>query len=119
MTAKKGKARPRQAAKPAVNKLGIARISAAGSRHKRNPLIVYWPRLLFLIPMIAVLWVPFYNRFEPSLCGIPFFYWYQLALVLIGATIVLAVYLLETRLTKVTPRAGDASVDPGATGDVL
>jgi hypothetical protein len=68
--------------------------------------------------MVAVLWVPFYNRTEPSLGGIPFFYWYQLALVLAGATVVLAVYLLETRLTKVTPRAS-ASVDPGATGDVL
>jgi len=75
--------------------------------------------MLLLVPFVGLLWVPFYNFTEPTLFGFPFFYWYQLALVLIGATIVLAVYLLETRLTKVTPRAGDASVDPGATGDVL
>ena len=40
----------------------------------------YWPRLLFLIPFVAMLWVPSYNRIEPELGGIPFFYWYQLGL---------------------------------------
>ncbi len=115
MTAKTGKARPRHAAKAAANTPGKG---SSPNRHGRKRLIAYWPRLLFLIPMVAVLWVPFYNRIEPSLGGIPFFYWYQLALVLVGAAVVLTVYLLETRLTKVTPRAS-ASVDPGATGDVL
>ena len=45
----------------------------------------YWPRLLLLIPFFAVLWVPSYNRLEPALGGVPFFYWYQLAWILIGA----------------------------------
>jgi hypothetical protein len=36
-------------------------------------------RLLLLLPFIGLLWVPFYNRAEPSLFGFPFFYWYQLA----------------------------------------
>jgi hypothetical protein len=36
----------------------------------------YWG-LLLLIPFIALLWVPFYNREEPAIAGIPFFYWYQ------------------------------------------
>jgi hypothetical protein len=39
-------------------------------------------------------------------------------LILGGSALVLIVYLLETRVTGVTPRAG-AHVDPGATGDVL
>ena len=39
----------------------------------------FWPRLLFLIPVAVVLWVPLYNRIEPELGGIPFFYWYQVA----------------------------------------
>jgi hypothetical protein len=34
--------------------------------------IRYWPRLLFAIPLTAILWVPSYNRIEPSLGGIPF-----------------------------------------------
>ena len=33
--------------------------------------------LLLIVPFIALLWVPFYNRIEPQLFGIPFFYWYQ------------------------------------------
>jgi hypothetical protein len=78
----------------------------------------YWPRLFLAIPPLAAMWVPSYNRVEPALGGVPFFYWYQLAWILIAAFIVLVVYLLETRVTKVTPRAS-AHVDPGATGDVL
>ncbi len=62
----------------------------------------YWPRLLFLVPFLAMLWVPSYNRIEPELGGIPFFYWYQLAWILIGAAIVLVVYAIETKITRVT-----------------
>ena len=39
----------------------------------------HWPRLLFIIPFAAIMWVPSYNRIEPRLAGIPFFHWYQLA----------------------------------------
>jgi hypothetical protein len=88
------------------------------SKKAKSGWLRYWPRLLLVIPLVVVMWVPFYNRLEPALGGVPFFYWYQLACVLIGAAVVLVVYLLETRVTGVTPRAS-ASVDPGATGDVL
>ena len=107
MAAKEKKAAPRQTVKPDPAKA-----------KRPAGLIAYWPRLLFIIPVGLVMWVPFYNRTEPSLGGVPFFYWYQLAWVLIGAALVLVVYLLETRVTGVTPRTG-AHVDPGATGDVL
>lgn len=59
-----------------------------------------WPRLLFAIPFIAVLWVPSYNTIEPEFGGIPFFYWYQLAWILIGALVVLTVYLLEAQIRR-------------------
>ena len=88
------------------------------SKKAKSGWLRYWPRLLLVIPLVVVMWVPFYNRLEPALGGVPFFFWYQLACVLIGAAVVLVVYLLETRVTGVTPRAS-ASVDPGATGDVL
>jgi Protein of unknown function (DUF3311) len=77
----------------------------------------HWPRLLLVIPFVMALWVPSYNRIEPKLADIPFFYWYQLTWVLIGAVIVLAVYLIETRLTGVTARA--ALDQTGTPGDVL
>lgn len=48
--------------------------------------------LLLLIPMIAVIWVPFYNDLEPRLLGFPFFYWYQLLWVPLSAVIIGVVY---------------------------
>ena len=52
-------------------------------------------RLLLLIPFVAVLWVPFYNSVQPAWFGIPFFYWYQLLWVILGAVIIAIVYRLE------------------------
>lgn len=53
--------------------------------------------LLLFLPFIAVLWVPFYNSAEPSWAGIPFFYWYQMLWIPLGALILLPVYLVEER----------------------
>jgi hypothetical protein len=53
-----------------------------------------WWYLLLLIQFIAVLWVPFYNAKEPSLYGIPFFYWYQMLWVIIGAILTAIVYVV-------------------------
>ena len=53
--------------------------------------------LLLLVPYVAVLWVPFYNRIEPQLAGIPFFYWYQLMWIVLGAAVLLPVYIIEER----------------------
>jgi hypothetical protein len=51
-----------------------------------------WWYLLFVAQFIAVLWPPLYNRAEPSLIGLPFFYWYQLLWVIIGAVFTAIVY---------------------------
>lgn len=56
---------------------------------------VLWVRLLLLIPFVAMLWVSSYNRVAPSIAGVPFFYWYQLAWVIIGAVIIGVVYTVE------------------------
>jgi Protein of unknown function (DUF3311) len=52
-------------------------------------------RLLLILPFIAVLWVPFYNRTQPTLWSLPFYYWYQMLWILLGAVIIGLVYLLE------------------------
>jgi hypothetical protein len=52
-------------------------------------------RLLFVLPFIAVLWVSTYNRIEPELFGLPFFYWYQLLWVIIASIIAGLVYKAE------------------------
>ncbi len=51
-----------------------------------------WWYLLFLVQIIAVIWPPFYNKAEPSWIGLPFFYWYQLLWVVIGAVLTAIVY---------------------------
>ena len=64
-----------------------------------------------------MLWVPSYNRLEPSLGGVPFFYWYQLAWILVGAAIVLLVYALDRKITHAPKSAsGDTT---GVPGDIL
>jgi uncharacterized protein DUF3311 len=51
-----------------------------------------WWHLLFIIQFVAVLWPPFYNKAEPYFIGIPFFYWYQLLWVILGAILTAIVY---------------------------
>ena len=42
---------------------------------------------LFLIVIAVSISVPLYNRIEPRLLGIPFFYWFQFVLVIISAIV--------------------------------
>lgn len=48
--------------------------------------------MLLLIQFIFLLWVPSYNRLEPTWIGLPFFYWYQLLWVIISAVLTGIVY---------------------------
>jgi len=57
-------------------------------RSDRSPWI--W---LLLLPLVVALWPPLYNRRSPQLFGIPFFYWYQLAIISVGVGCTLVVYL--------------------------
>ena len=50
-----------------------------------------WWYLLLLIPFVALLWVPFYNRLDPVIFGIPFFYWYQFVWVILTSLVILFV----------------------------
>jgi hypothetical protein len=51
-----------------------------------------WWYLLFVIQIVVALWTPLYNRVEPSLMGIPFFYWFQLLWVIVSAVFTAVVY---------------------------
>ncbi len=64
-------------------------VAAQPSRHRRG---WTWWYLLFLVQFVAVLWPPFFNRLDPRWFGIPFFYWYQLLWVIIGAACTATVY---------------------------
>jgi hypothetical protein len=47
---------------------------------------------LLAVPFIALLWVPFYNSIEPTLWGIPFFYWYQFLWVILTSALIIWVH---------------------------
>ena len=51
-----------------------------------------WWYLLLLIPLIATLWMPFYARWNPTVAGFPFFYWYQFLWVILSVIITAIVY---------------------------
>jgi len=56
--------------------------------------------ILVLIPVVAMMWVPSYTKATPRLWGFPFFYWYQLLWLFIGAGCVGAAYLVVTRAAR-------------------
>ena len=41
------------------------------------------------------LWVPLYNKADPTLRGFPFFYWFQFLLIICAAVITVVAYLLS------------------------
>ena len=61
---------------------------------KKRPNGWSWWYLLFVAQYAVTLWPPLYNRADPYLFGIPFFYWSQLAFVFAGATLTAIVYFM-------------------------
>ena len=49
----------------------------------------------FLVIVVVTLWVPLYNRIEPSWHGIPFFYWFQIAWIVVTAVVTVIAYRLR------------------------
>jgi hypothetical protein len=52
--------------------------------------------LLLLLPLLMLV-TPWSNRATPQLGGLPFFYWYQFAFVLVGVGSVWVVYLMTRK----------------------
>ncbi|HUA07634.1 MAG TPA: DUF3311 domain-containing protein [Candidatus Acidoferrales bacterium] len=50
---------------------------------------------ILLIPLVAVVIPNFYDFYEPTLGGVPFFYWYQIAWVFITAGMTWFLYRRE------------------------
>lgn len=79
-------------------------MTAAHARARRRFTAAH---LLLLPPFVGLLWVGLYAKEEPRLWGFPFFYWYQLAWVPVGALLIALVH----RLTR-DPRDDIGVVDP-------
>ncbi|MFJ7342266.1 DUF3311 domain-containing protein [Streptomyces sp. NPDC101110] len=50
-----------------------------------------------IAPFVAMLWVGSYAKTDPAFLGIPFFYWYQMAWVLISTGLTMIAYKLWQR----------------------
>ena len=68
----------------------LAALEAAGPKRPRR-----WALWLLLLPLAAVVYPPLYNFDRPTLGGLPFFVWYQLAAVAFGGLVTGAVYYLR------------------------
>ncbi len=49
---------------------------------------------LLLVPFVALLWPAFYSSVQPTLGGIPFFFWYQFLWIIIAAILTAVVYAM-------------------------
>ncbi|MGW3646557.1 DUF3311 domain-containing protein [Streptomyces sp. NPDC000878] len=68
--------------------------------------------LCLFVPFVAMLWVGSYARIEPTLIGIPFFYWYQMLWVVISTALTMTAYQLwqrDQRARKASAQGGGAS----------
>ncbi len=61
-----------------------------GAQKKRRKLS--WWYLLFVVQFLVILWPPLYNKLQPTLLGLPFFYWFQLLWVIVSAMFTGVVY---------------------------
>src|SRR4051812_30283248 len=68
----------------------------------RRPSFAPWlPILALLAPAIVLpLWVPLYNREDPSLLGFPFYYWFQFLLVIVAVVLTVGAYALVKRVDR-------------------
>jgi hypothetical protein len=53
--------------------------------------------VLLAVPVVAALLIPLYNRVDPALFGLPFFYWFQFGLVLLEILMITIVYQATKR----------------------
>ncbi len=59
-----------------------------------------WWLALLLAPFVGVLWIPLFNRVDPQLWGVPFFFWYQFLWVIISALVTALVYFKTVQKTR-------------------
>jgi hypothetical protein len=52
-----------------------------------------------LVPVVLPLLTPLYNRVEPRLFGMPFFYWFQLGLAALSTIVISVVHLTRRART--------------------
>ncbi|MEU6286066.1 DUF3311 domain-containing protein [Streptomyces sp. NPDC046988] len=62
--------------------------------------------LCLVAPFVAMLWVGSFAKTDPTFIGIPFFYWYQMAWVLISTVLTVIAYQLWQRDQRARRKGG-------------
>ncbi len=72
-------------------------MSQEPSAPTRRPARGLWALIVVLLipPVVLPLWVPLYDKTDPTLWGFPFFFWFQFALIIVSAVMTILVYLLS------------------------
>jgi hypothetical protein len=86
-----------------------------GGRPILSPLRVV-AAVCIVAPFVAMLWIPSYNKTNPTLLGFPFFYWYQLLWVVITA-LLMAVAFQVVKRDNAARRGDAASAGAGGAGE--
>jgi hypothetical protein len=65
------------------------------SRGRPSPALWTLIVVLLLPAVVLPLWVPLYDKTDPTLFGFPFFFWFQFALILLSAVLTAVAYGLS------------------------
>ncbi|OEV05895.1 DUF3311 domain-containing protein [Streptomyces oceani] len=66
--------------------------------------------LCLVVPFVAMLWVGSYDSVEPTLIGVPFFYWYQMLWVPLSTALTAVAYVLLRREKAARKRQEEGEV---------
>lgn len=66
----------------------------AGLSPRSRPMVRRWALWLLVVPLVVPLLSPLYNRRDPTLWGVPFFFWFQIACAFLACATITAVYQL-------------------------
>jgi hypothetical protein len=73
--------------------------------------------VLLIPPVVVPLWVPLYDKEEPRFNGWPFFYWFQMALI-VGSTVLTVIAFALSRVADRKDReARGQRLPDGSAGD--
>ncbi len=77
-------------------------MSQDSSAPARRPSTALWLVIcVILLPAVVLpLWVPLYDKTDPTLFGFPFFFWFQFALILLSAVLTSIAFVLSQRTVR-------------------
>lgn len=70
-----------------------------------------------LAPAVVLpLWVPLYDREDPTLLGFPFYYWFQFLLIVVAVALTVPAYVLAKGVDRAERVAHGLPPEPDGTG---